>query len=425
MKTFITDSKYLSKVNQFIFANKLFDYRIKEIEGGKEITPQIYHRVFGDKLEGIICPSNYPLIYDILSIDPEAKFYNSFNFKWGDKPLQINKKRNSEEMINSIKRSYISFLIAKDLASLGLKRIEQYIIISVISLLKNRKNFTVETIEKLEEKKLETIDSMNFLHYVAKKEKITIKEALKKMLQEYGKGNSTSPFVTLELKEKHSYYKYYNELLQSKEKIKVYLVNGKEIVQSSEDKNMVTYLMGEETVFKKQIIVRDTKPSLPLVFRYTKDIMPYRDMLLTITLLFQMKILNDDLSLNLEEEKLQINSNLDWLDKNLWQEVYSNLDFDFGYIFSSLNIKEKGFRCPICDSRSYYISSLQVHCSNCKFAINRYLPQHFQMEKFSIEEVISLLNNKTILKKNKIDKSLTIGLKSLNKNIYSLEVLNF
>ncbi len=425
MKTYITDSKHLSKTNQFVFANKLYDYRIQDTEEGKIIVPQIYKRIFNKDIEGILCPSNYHLIYDILSINPNANFYNSFDFKWTDKPIKIDQEKNKQLMINYIKRSYISYLVSKELSSMGLKRIEQYIILSIISLLKNQKNLTVETFELIKEEPLKDIHSMYFIHYVAKQENKSIKEILKQMLVEYGKGYSTSPFVPLILKEKHTFYKYYEKLKKTTKTIKTFLINNKEVIHISDDPVIAEYLNTPTTIFKKQIIQKEKKPTLPLIYLYSKDIFPYRDMLLTITLLFQMKFLNEDLSLNFNEEKLQVLYNLEWLDSNLWKKVYDNLDFNFGHIFSSLNIKEKGFRCPVCNSRSYHILPLRIQCANCKFSINRYLPQHFKLEKLTIEEVISLLNNKTILKKNKLDNTLSIGFKKLNENLYGLEVLNF
>jgi len=132
VKTFLTDSIYIKKqYPDFMFASNIFFWKLSEDSNGYiELTSKkIVKENIESPLVGIVSPTNYRLIYDILSIDKNAEFYKPEDFRFGKrKKIKFNKETIYKEFDKYIKRSYLSYLNYENLRRIGLKRIEQYVL---------------------------------------------------------------------------------------------------------------------------------------------------------------------------------------------------------------------------------------------------------------------------------------------------------
>jgi hypothetical protein len=453
VKTFLTNSLYIKKkYPDFIFLKDIFSWTVKENKNG-------YMDFFSKKkvfdtieppLVSIISPSDYRLIYDILTIDPNSIFYKPEDFSFGKrKRFLFNKKSVQNEFFKYMKRSYLSYLNYSELSSLGLKRIEQFVMLMSIQSFNSFKEYDnillrdygrILSIKKVKEEKI-IIDNINlskFIYVLNKELSFSFEDISKYLLKLHGELIISDPFLESGfkfLKEDNSeIYDIYSEIIGT-HKIDIYEAiiefdSGKKqkifIKKGNVSKNVSNYLLLQnENYFEgKNLHSEKIYPNLVLLYNSLSFIMPFRDFFMTLRLLLKMKKIKENkMSFYIEEDfikKMQIKKNLGWLNRNIWKEIYSNQDFLFGSIVDPINCSSIEFVCPECGNRDYLITPQKVFCRDkkCSFRFNRVNLKSFGVPKISILEVIQSLNSESILLKKSNGSSLPVFLNSKNSYYY-------
>ena len=131
MKEYLTDSIYFKKNNTDFkfYPNEMFKWKISEGYDGLEYSKNGSLDSVSE-ITGLVSPSNYRLLHDILHIDNSASLYApEYNKDKFLSKYKVNKKEVFSEFDNYMKRSYISYLSYNSLKNIGLKRVEQFIIL--------------------------------------------------------------------------------------------------------------------------------------------------------------------------------------------------------------------------------------------------------------------------------------------------------
>lgn len=458
MKEFITDSIYFKKNKKdfLFFANDIFKWRVENDEDSFYINNE-NNPIVKDiqKISGVVSPSNYRLINDILFLDKNAIFYypekvkNEFSKKY---QFKINPKEIYIEFEKYMKRGYISYLSYSSLKNIGLKRIEQFLVLlSSISFEKDFKydnfkiknNSTVFNIvkdKKITQVKEEYLDLNRFIYTVHNELGYEYVDIFSHILKLYAELKCSDPFdikgivffeddnpiydifkkiSNIEI----SYIKEIIDIENSVTKKKSRLQIKKTDIKSSI--LIDYYFLQKESYFSNKVLSsKDNYPTLIDTVKYLKNIFPFKDILLTIQLLERMKkikIFDMKITINPSlKKRLELRVNKDWVDLKKWQEIYSNVDYIYNDIIDPIYTDKIHFSCPLCDNNVYSITPQQLFCSQvgCNFALYRTNLKSVGVNKISLENMIDGLENKTILLEKDKGGQLPVFLKQ-NKDFFS------
>lgn len=452
MKNFLTDSiKIKHTYPDFKFISRIFFWKLKEDQNSyiELISKKIIKEDLSGSLVGIVSPTNYRLLYDILSIDSNAEFYKPEDFKFGKrKKFNFNKLIIFKEFDKYIKRSYLSYLNYENLRRVGLKRIEQYVLMLGIlsfrnifvydNILVKNNELTVEKIkeEKEVEIKIKEISLINFIYILQLKYKFSFEDILSYILRMYSELKITDPFSNsfIFLEEDDSdIYRVYKELISDSVKVTVKKIktdHGFFEVKISDRKSLLNdYLMLQrEDYFEGKIIhTENSYPNVLLLYNFLSFIMPFKDYVLTLKLLLFMKKVSILKSvLFIEDEiikKIQPKKNIAWINKSIWKEIYENQDYLFGHIIEPILCKTIEFKCPICGEENYSVTPQKIFCgkNNCNFKFNRINLKSFGISKISVEQAIESLSSGSLLLRTNNNKNIPVFLNN-DKNYYYLYI---
>jgi len=451
MKTFVTDSLEIKRTYpDFIFANEIYNWSLHNSEDGyfhlknKRILKE---RLPFDKIIGIVSLHNYRLIYDLLYIDKETKFYLPEDFK-DRKELKIDKKKIQSIFEKYVKRSYLSFLNYEHLKRLGLRRIEQIVVLLGIISLKNIKiydnlvisqDFVIDKIETGKKQIIEVkkINLLNFIYILNKELSFSFSEILSYLLRIRSELKITDPFdpegfIFLE-EDDSEVFKLYSQLINQKIEYQEYLIFSKDkklLVKNVKNKSLVSdYLfLQSENYFEKKILSSEKEfPNILLLESMLKNIMPKKDFILTFHLLLKMKkIESKRMFLYVEEDyikRLKVFKNKYWLNQKVWKDIYDNQDYMFGHIVEPISAKHIEFKCPLCGEENFQATPQRFFCGKrgCKFVFDRVNLKNFGIPKISVEQMIEALHNQSVLIKKKDGKNLPMFLNH-NDNYFYLYI---
>lgn len=454
MKSFITDSLAVSnKYKDFHFITDLYKWKLEFINNYISLKKEINHHInfYDNPPVAIVAPSNYKLIYDLWSLNKETSFYKPENFDFGKrKKFYPPEKKTKKLFDNYLKRSYISYLNYDGLSKLGLRRIEQYLLMMGLIPFQNELVFDnlkikndSKIIKKIEEKEyLLTTDKLNlidFIYALGKKESFSFDDILTSLLRFYGELTISDPFDSsgFSFLKENDFSKYESEVLSSEIKVKEisYLcideTTKKEFVLKIKKGNTSSdflnnyYQLQKEEYFEDKLLYSKIKyPNILVLKTLLSDIIPFRDLILSLKLLLKMKKLtNENMYLELKKEDLIMLSpkeNISWISSKIWKEIYDNQDYHFGQIIDPIQTKNKGFQCPLCGNETYRLNPTKLYCGEkkCRFFVNRINLKSFGIPKISVENIIEGLNSKSLLLKKKKGGYLNVFLKQNEDYFY-------
>jgi hypothetical protein len=447
MIIFITDSfKVKRERGDYILTNSIFNWQIKEENEEINLINKERLKIYGENLRGIVSPSNYRLIYDILYIDKKAKFIKPENF---DKNINydVDLKKIFSEFEKFLKRSYLSFLSFEVLKNLGLKRIEQAVILLLFASFQKINNTVYDnvslkkstelTIKKIEFIKTETIGSDyvsldKFINIVMRETNFSFIEILS-YLQKLNSELIISDLFSEEgfkflKKEESELYDIYMKI-KGQRKVEKYRIYSKEhsfFIYKTKNKDLFSdyHLLQTGEYLEGMFIKGITKKDILLdISNYAKKIMPIKDFFLSLQLLIKMGKISNELVLCEEiEPKIKLSKNLNWISLKKWEEIYNNLDYNFNYIIEPLEFKNEEFICPLCGEEYFNLTPSFLYCgnNNCNFKFSRTNIINFGFKKLNFDHMVKALSEKSILLKNKNGKNYPLFLDN-NYNYYYLK----
>lgn len=450
MKEYITDSIFIKNKNKDFkfFPLEIFKWRI--IEKNDELE---YHKIgkFNEnsKITALVSPSNYRLLYDILLIDKDFSLYEP---EYNKDNFYLKKNIDKNQIINEfhkyMKRSYLSYLNYSTLKNIGLKRVEQFMIILSAISFKNifvqdnaffKEEFIVKKIvwdkNKIYKKDVH-LDLIRFIYVIHRKLNYTFLEVFSYILKLYSNLKCSDPFSDEGIvffeddNELYNIYKeiieeevYYNRVLLESEKGEKAIINKP--IMEYDDILTNYYLLQNEEYFEGKIIqYEESKYLLLEQIKYLKNIIPLKDILLSIQLLEKMQKINIknfkiEVPLNLIK-RINISKNKNWLSFDLWITIYNKHDLMFHEIVEPIDIEKLTFTCPLCDNNVYSITPEKLFCSNksCKFTFHRGNLKNMGIKRISIENIIEGLKNDVILTEKDNGGNIPLFLKR-NDNFFS------
>lgn len=454
MNSFITDSLFIKKqYPDFTFVSQAFIWKVKTFKNEIEVKKENIYNLDTEFLSftGIISQSNYRLQYELLDLNKETRFYSPENFEKRI-PYGVNFKVVEKAFSNYLKRGFISYLNYEHLKNIGLKRIEQFVLmlstiatqnIKSIDNIQNSPVGTVVSYEKFKTEKINLtgIQLLKFITVLNKYFRFSFEELSKYLIKEYSKLTITDPFdengfffLKNENEEIFDIAKslefinleidiYKCSIKDEKGKIKViYIKKAKEDISE----HLIDYLQLQKDDYFIGKFINPSKEvnSILLLEQTLKEIMPLKDFVLTLKLLLKLKkIIINDLYLYVEESNIPIlkpKSNASWINKNIWKEIYDSVSFNFSTIIDPVDITNKAFKCPLCGEEHYTISPLKIFCGNkkCGFKFLRKNLTNFGVDRVSIESIVESLNNEGIMIKNNKNKNLSAFIEQKGKTFY-------
>ena len=208
MKEYITDSIFIKNKNKDFkfFPLEIFKWKISEKNDELEYQKSGKFPE-NSQITALVSPSNYRLIYDILLIDKNFSLYepeyNKDNFYI---KKEINKNKIISEFNKYMKRSYLSYLNYSTLKNIGLKRVEQFMIILSAISFKNmfvhdnaffKSEFIVKKIildKNQVYKKDNKLDLIRFIYVIHRKLNYTFLEVFSYILKLYSTLKCSDPF---------------------------------------------------------------------------------------------------------------------------------------------------------------------------------------------------------------------------------------
>jgi len=451
MNEYITDSIYFKKKSKdfFFYPNEIFKWKIADGHEGLEYIKTGKFKG-GSSITGVVSSTNYRLLHDILYIDKNPNLYNpEYNKDGFYKKYTIDSIEINNQFDNYMKRSYLSYLSYVSLKNIGLKRIEQFLILLSGILFSNKKIYdnlfiTSFTIKKViyEKKQIYKKDSklnlINFIHAIQNKLNYEFLDIFSYILKLYSELKCSDPFSPegIEFFEDDNemydaYYEisenevYINRILLTSDKKQKIVVNKP--VEEYSSLIMDYYLLQKEDYFEDKILIsKIDAPSIIEVISYLNNIIPLKDIFLSIQLLNKMKKIDlDNLHIGISsslKSRLNIKDNKKWITLDLWKDIYNNTDYIFNQIIEPIEIDKISFVCPLCDNNVYSITPEKLFCSKlgCNFTFHRSNLKKLGIKRISLENIIESIKNKSILiQKDSKDGNIPLFLKE-NDGFYSL-----
>lgn len=456
MISFITDSIYIkNKYRDFTFLSQAFIWKVKTHKNEAHIEKRNIHNLDIDYLTytGVVSPSNYRLQYELLTLNKETRFYAPEDFL-ERKPYWVDFKKVEKEFDNYLKRSFISYLNYDYLKNIGVKRIEQFIILLSTIASQNMKsidnlsvpnNSVVESITKIKEDRIEIngIKLLNFINLLNKTFKYSFEDLSKAIIKEYSRLSITDPFVENGFyfinDKNHDMY----DIGKSLELISVDIDVYKCVIKDEKEKkrtilirkpkadiseHLYDYLyLQKEDYFPGKILRSNKEPdNILLVEQAINGLFPLKDFILTLKLLIKLKkIENKNMNISVSNEvieQLKPKANSAWVKKDIWNEIYSSESFNFSSIINPVDTKHSSFKCPVCGNENYKITPLKLFCGNihCGFKFIRNNLKKFEINRISVENIIEGLNNGSILLRSEKNKNYSAFVENKGNTFYFL-----
>jgi len=452
MKEFLTDSIYFKKKHKdfLFFANDIFIWRVDNKDNEFFFNKSIKKNIdFAEKISAVVSPSNYRLINDVLILDDNAKFYYPSKNKdifLKKNRFNVDKKAIKLEFERYMKRGYISYLSYSSLKNIGLKRIEQFVILlSSVSFekdlmydnIKISKNEIIKKVISDTEDKFflnKKVKLLNFIYVVHNELNYEFIDIFSHILKLYSELKCTDPFDTngvVFFEDDNPLYDIYKKISNKKvfyRKKIIYIDNNKIVVNTTNEKSKILinyYFLQKEDYFEGKILEsKKAFPSIINLIKYVNKIIPFKDVLLTLQLLERMnKISIFDMRISINSsirKRLEIRNNKKWAELKTWSDIYKNLDYIYNDIIDPIYTEKIQFECPLCGNNVYSITPQQMFCSKmeCNFAMYRTNLKSFGVKKISLDNMIDGLKNKSVLLEKDDGGQLPVFLKK-NSDFYS------
>jgi len=448
MKQLVTDYKFFHRKHKEFdfFQNEILPWKLVESDYGL-IYERKSKRTLGRqkkinyrRVSGVVSPSNYRLIFDMLKSFEESSFYKPhryFNLSPFKYPYEPNKKEIYETYSKFIVRGFISFLFSLELNQLGFKRIEQFLAILAkveVSSEKsyfdnqyiagtNHKELTITKITQIKEKQLsigKKIDLVRFVSAYSIFNKIPFFDVIKKVESLYYYGGCSDPFDKFGVEFyqpnnkdpfDNSLFEFYSKIASKKNIIisisVVELGSGKKIpIKTAKNilKELNLYLqLQEKSYFVDQILISEDSNVKFLdsffLIKALNKYMPLKDSILTIQLLVKLNRISFEDSffgkIKVTEDDIQVfTEHHNWLDYDYWDDIYSSPDYSFD--LEPINPNKNKFKCPICnEDNSIVVSPLRVSCKTrkCKFKFLRNNLGSVGVSKVKVEDIYNLFKD--------------------------------
>jgi hypothetical protein len=321
---------------------------------------------------GIVSPSNYKLIFDLLNASKEYHFelklysWDSYTKK-RKKMIKINKTIIKKLFNEYIQRGYLTKLTYNKLIYFNFQRIEQFMTILTINTI-NKIN-KVPSIIKIKKNDLE-INTIEYIKLMIKKG-TPLNQILNSLIYNQRKRNISDPFLGKFI------------ILNNKSKIKKIVENIKE----------------EEI----------SNTNIDLIIKTMSELIPLTDTLKTLRYLEENNFLktdttNEELTTNIIFSNNEIKKYFNYININIWEKIYESKTFSFSSMFPQIETEDLKYKCPLCGSTEYNSSPLNFFCSdtNCNLYIPRIIKPGGIKKQISDLDFLKLINHGETLIKNKV-----------------------
>lgn len=377
MTIYITDNPIIHKEVDSFLLYQIFDWRITVNEkGGDDLSEFSLKKRFktaklrnelklASKIVLITAESNYKLIYDAIFLKEQLKIdLNIYSWdSWYKRKRITPSIRSTKKLFHEyIQRGYLTKLVYKQISSMNLQRIEQFV--SIVSL---------NVLKKIDCKKEELQESLNGIfptNYAIRillSQNYSLRKIVDKLIYHSRKNDITDPFL-----------------------------------------GTFSFISKNNSFFKKVSLGIDLKNDnhcLQLKLINSMSMFPYTDVLKTLRFLEKNDLINifemtsDNIFSN---EDLVIYSK--YMIKSNWESIYNLKTFHFSGVFPSIDITEDKYECPLCGSSVLRESPKHFYCSDvtCKLFINRIINPGGIKKQVTEPELIRLIKHGNTIIKNKI-----------------------
>lgn len=374
-KVFITDNpevKLELPYEQTFLMYQLYNWRIREKVDPLSITgvsidiarkakkAKIIRKISdNDNVVGIVAPSNYKLIYDLIFIkDTYGKELTLYTWdSWIDnKPITISKEYedNIKKLFDEyLQRGYLSLKNYDALAYYNMPRIEQFIIAIMIAELNSQKPTTTRLglIKQSKSSDIKTQDiSLIGMLRVLMHIRGSFQKAIDKLTYHARKNQITDPFMG-------SF-----KIIAEKTHIRT-------IYETYKDSDL--YLGIDKTsAFKKN------KAGITPIIESMSKIIPLVDVVKTMRYMERVEILkpnNQGFDLFIPLNKQKLIDYMPYIETKNWENLYKTKEYNFQFYFPAINETLPLFRCPSCSTNLLRENPTFFSCDNssCQFKFDR------------------------------------------------------
>lgn len=377
MTIYITDNPLIHKEMNSFLLYQIFDWRITVNDKGEDLsnefslkkrfkTAKLRNELkLASKIVLITAESNYKLIYDAIFLKEQLKIeLNIYSWSsWYKRKKIIPGIRNTKKMFHEyIQRGYLTKLVYKQISSMNLQRIEQFISIVSINILK-RIDCNKDEFENNSEDNFKTNNAIRILL----SQGYSLRKIVDKLIYHSRKNDITDPFIgTFSfISKNNSFYKK--------------ITNGIENINDNH--------------------------CLQLKLINSMSMIPYTDVLKTLRFLEKNDLID---MLNMTTDHKFLNEDLviysKYMIKSNWESIYNLKTFHFSGVFPSIDITEDKYECPLCGSSVLRESPKHFFCSDitCKLFINRIINPGGIKKQITEPELIRLIKHGNTIIKNKI-----------------------
>jgi len=354
----ITDHLGTYKKNKdFIYCRDLYSWKTFFKNNKFSTNPTPLHKWMQEdqQISAIVSPSNYKLIYDLYTYDKNTIIYKPGSlFKDGVKAKEL---INSNEMMKFFQRSYISYSMYTDFASLGFRRIEP-LIVSLAIYSNNKKTKEQSTYFQLVEKFIQ--------------EGLSLEDAASKPITLFNSLTINDPF----------------------------LINTEKVSSNVLENGPISLWNSLSGILNS----RDAALNFASLVKQKKILLENNSL-----------ILNPKL-----HKKINPKANIYFIEKQNWQTIYDSQSFLFGTSLPSLSFRRKAYTCPICGGKQYNLTPNKIFCRDkyCNFVFLKKNLSKIGIV-FNESDLIMAINTNSITKKTKDGQVLTLFLQN-KKNLYYL-----
>ena len=373
MILYITDNPTIHKETPLsLLMYQLFDWTIKlEEESDFEDDPEFilkkrYKKALlrkeakiADKIIGIVAPSNYKLINDLFVLGLEhktpVKIYHWESWKKRS-PSKVKRREVYALQNRYIQRGYLTLLMYQSLSFLNLQRVEQLMVLIVISAL-NHKTLTVKKSSQPGAVMAQSLVDAGY----------SIRGAVDKLIYHSRKLDISDPFL----------------------------------------EGPVSILNDNSSIVKKLSLGKSNQDNLLHIVGALEHLFPLTDILKTIRFLEKnefIETIDGDIVENFPFSKEDVVDYLPYIDVDRWREIYLSQTFLFGSSFPPLQLEKIDYACPICGSTALRTTPTHFYCSDilCPLKISRIIKPGGIEKRVSENEFIRLIHFGSTIIKNRI-----------------------
>lgn len=381
MKIYVTDNPFVHKeVSGSFLAYSLFDWQSKKENENEDGTS--YDIVFRKKWKNkdfkkaismhssvtcIVSPSNYRLLYDILSLREDNSSLSLNFFTWNGwlqrRSFKPNVKQIEKLFYDYMQRGYLGRAMFFELGGMNFQRIEQFIV-SLFILAVNKGVLKFDAVTRKRD------DLCIAVEKAVKAQAKGFAKAMEKIIYHHRKIDIADPFVQKKISFTH----------KGKTKSLAKILAENEI-------GCPSYLQGA---------INFLSPFIPVVDIYK-------------TFLFLLK--NDFIKCDdegkctsaLQLKKDEILEYISYLDATLWKDIYDKRLYSFSGILPYISVSPSSFTCPACGSIKFKTNPLWFSCASasCNFKIKRMINPLGSVQRLKPEEFKRLVNHGFVFVKNK------------------------